>query len=423
MIRLTQAPRSDFEQLALAAQNGAPGFRDARYPLGAEPGGGRVFFRTQPDGSLQVEVDARAWLGGTADPRVRRLFATGVERFASVDDLFEFCQGPLAAAFSEPTPRSRSSTHSAPSFVVDPAGLAQVLGRRVHGQDPALQTISAAVAAHLAKAEPRRPGAALLLGPTGVGKTSAIESLPAALDELGYPSALRFHRVDCAELSEWHRVSQLLGSPPGYVGYQDETEFIKALAEPTMLLLDEIEKAHPVFFTTILGLLDAGRVTSGAGRTVDARKSFVFMTSNLGHDLEQELDEATLHDRSALRNKCRDLLRNEGVPPEVVGRIGTFALFRELDDDTLAEIAADAVRRVGSEYGFAVEEVDRIVALTVLDIAGTSGTGVRGLEHAATDLVAHALARAAHAGVSGAIDVYAGPPIEIVRSGERSSTS
>ena len=415
MIRLTAAPADHFERLAAAARGGAPGFRDAHYPLGAEPGSGRVFFRAGANGSIVVDVDSRAWVGGSAHAQVRRLFATGRGTFPSTDALSAFCRGPLAAAFARPWASRRAGlAREVPAPAdFDWQELAEALGRRVRGQEPALETISSVVAAHLAKHHPRRPAGLLLLGPTGVGKTSAIEALPVALAEVGYAGELSVHRVDCAELSEPHRVAQLLGAPPGYVGFGEETGFIDFLRRPGVLLLDEIEKAHPVFYTTLLGMLDVGRVTSGRGEVVDARRSIVCMTSNLGHDLEDELDEAALYDRSALRGACRRLLRQEGVLPEVIGRIGGFALFRVLDDETLVQVAVDSVRRLGSEYGLAVTGVDRVVALTVLDMAGASEVGVRGLEHAAADLVGHAFARAARPPVIGTVEVLAGPPIEL----------
>jgi hypothetical protein len=416
VIRLTSAPVEDFERLSESAPDSAPGFREAQYPRGADPEAGRVFFRVHPGGAIVVDVDSRAWNGDSTDARVRELFSSGRAMFSSAGDLHDFCSGPLSRAFG----RSLGSLWTPPPeaplgpFVVEPAALARHLAERVQGQDAALATIAASVASQLGKRTPLRPAAILLLGPTGIGKTSAVEALPSGLVAAGYPRELPLHRVDCSELSEPHRVSQLLGAPPGYVGYGEDTAFLDALRRPGILLLDEIEKAHPVFLVTLLGLLDTGRVTSGNGATIQARDAIVFMTTNLGHDLEDELNDATLGHRPALREACRSVLLEEGFPPELVGRIGTVALFRSLDDETLAEIAAGAVRRLASEYGLEVAAVDQLVSLTVLDMAGTSGVGVRGLDHAATDLLGLAFSAAArHEPGSSPLEVLAGPPIEI----------
>lgn len=156
---------------------------------------------------------------------------------------------------------------------------------RVVGQDEAIQVVSNAVRRSRAGLQdPKRPiGSFIFLGPTGVGKTE----LARALAEFLFDDESAMVRVDMSEYQERHTVSRLIGAPPGYVGYEEGGQLTEAVRRKpyTVVLFDEIEKAHPEVFNTLLQLLDEGRLTDGHGRTVDFRNSVVIMTSNIGTEL------------------------------------------------------------------------------------------------------------------------------------------
>ncbi|WP_433608151.1 ATP-dependent chaperone ClpB [Dactylosporangium sp. CA-139114] len=212
--------------------------------------------------------------------------------------------------------------------------LEEVLHERVVGQDEAVQVVTdAVIRARSGIKDPRRPiGSFLFLGPTGVGKTELAKALAAAL----FDTEDNMIRLDMSEYQERHTVSRLVGAPPGYVGYEEGGQLTEAVRRKpySVVLLDEIEKAHPDVFNTLLQLLDDGRLTDAQGRTVDFRNTVVIMTSNLGsqHLIEgvtmdgQLTDEARAGVMTALRENFR---------PEFLNRIDETVLFKPL---TLPEI-------------------------------------------------------------------------------------
>ena len=156
------------------------------------------------------------------------------------------------------------------------------IGRRVSGRRDAVRAVSDAVRrARAGVADPDRPtGSFLFLGPTGVGKTE----LAKALAEFLFDDERAMVRIDMSEYSEKHSVARLVGAPPGYVGYDEGGQLTEAVRRRpyTVVLLDEVEKAHPEVFDVLLQVLDDGRLTDGQGRTVDFRNTILIMTSNLG---------------------------------------------------------------------------------------------------------------------------------------------
>jgi AAA domain (Cdc48 subfamily) len=449
MQRLVNAPLSEFETLF----EGPVEWFDAVYPRGCRPVRGTLRTVLAPSGGVIVHVTP----GRFAAPsfRLDALFGTGTGVFPTPMDMFCFWNGELAEAFgipvtvqlpeaaappgrepepgveqeAEPSRAAPSSSESAagsgasrlqfpvpaPRVVVSAAELARRLGQIVHGQPAALERVAHVVAAQLAKSAPARPGTVLLLGPTGSGKTSTVEALPAALAALGYERAHLF-RVDCNELSERIQLTRLFGASPGYVGHDPENPLLDALARPgCILLLDEVEKAHPsVVQDVLLNLLDTGRLTAPDGATVEAAGALVAMTSNLAvEELERRLYSIPLERRWVVQDVCRAILLDEGLPPELVGRIGAFAVYRELDDGSLRAAAAGSVRSLAREYGLLPVEVDPILADVLLDIAGRSGLGARALNHAAGELLGGPFAAAVANGVYGRVAIDTGPPIAV----------
>jgi ATP-dependent Clp protease ATP-binding subunit ClpB len=222
----------------------------------------------------------------------------------------------------------------------------QDLHGRVIGQDDAISAVANAVRRGRAGlADPNRPiGSFIFLGPTGVGKTE----LARALAELLFDDEHSMIRLDMSEYMEKHTVSRLVGAPPGYIGYEEGGQLTEAVRRRpySVLLLDEIEKAHPDVFNILLQLLDDGRLTDGQGRTVDFRNCVVIMTSNIGSQLIAEVAadaDAAQWDR--VREGVLAELRNS-FRPEFLNRVDDVILFSRLDRAQLREIVDIQLRAV-----------------------------------------------------------------------------
>ncbi len=212
--------------------------------------------------------------------------------------------------------------------------LDEILHERVVGQDEAVQLVAdAVIRARSGVKDPRRPiGSFLFLGPTGVGKTELAKTLAAAL----FDTEDNMVRLDMSEYQERHTVSRLVGAPPGYVGYEEGGQLTEAVRRKpySVILLDEVEKAHPDVFNTLLQLLDDGRLTDAQGRTVDFRNTVIVMTSNIGSQylLEGVTGDGQIKDdaRAAVMAELRRHFR-----PEFLNRVDDVVLFKPL---TLPEI-------------------------------------------------------------------------------------
>ena len=225
--------------------------------------------------------------------------------------------------------------------------LEQHLHDRVIGQDEAVAAVAEAVRRSRAGlGDPNRPvGSFLFLGPTGVGKTELARALTEAL----FGADSRMIRLDMSEFQERHTVSRLVGAPPGYVGYDEAGQLTEAVRRRpySVILLDEIEKAHPDVFNTLLQVLDDGRLTDGQGRTVDFKNTVLIMTSNLGSDLISRrggtlgfAGSATTGSSGAQDNLQDQLMRRlrESFRPEFLNRIDEIIIFRQLDQTQLRQI-------------------------------------------------------------------------------------
>jgi ATP-dependent Clp protease ATP-binding subunit ClpB len=214
----------------------------------------------------------------------------------------------------------------------------QALHERVVGQDDAVRVVSNAVRrARAGLQDPNRPiGSFIFLGPTGVGKTE----LARALAEFLFDDEHAMTRIDMSEYQEKHTVSRLIGAPPGYVGYEEGGQLTEAIRRRpySVILFDEIEKAHSEVFNILLQLLDDGRLTDGQGRTVDFRNTVVIMTSNLGHQLWES-------ERIVTREAINSVLQ-EHFRPEFLNRIDEIVVFHPLRKEHLADIVNIQLRRV-----------------------------------------------------------------------------
>jgi ATP-dependent Clp protease ATP-binding subunit ClpB len=225
------------------------------------------------------------------------------------------------------------------------------LGQRVVGQEDALRAVANAVRRSRAGLQdPDRPiGSFIFLGPTGVGKTE----LARALAEFLFDDERAMVRIDMSEYQEKHTVSRLVGAPPGYVGYEEGGQLTEAVRRRpySVVLFDEIEKAHSEVFNVLLQLLDDGRLTDGQGRTVDFRNTVVIMTSNLGGELWLGSHE------QVTREMVTRLLQSH-FRPEFLNRIDEIVVFHSLSREHLAEIVDIQLRRVSrllAERGYQLE--------------------------------------------------------------------
>jgi ATP-dependent Clp protease ATP-binding subunit ClpB len=207
------------------------------------------------------------------------------------------------------------------------------LRMRVVGQDEAIKIVSDAVRrARAGIQDPNRPiGSFIFMGPTGVGKTE----LARALAEFLFDDEQAMIRIDMSEYQERHTVSRLIGAPPGYVGYEEGGQLTEAVRRRpySVILFDEIEKAHPEVFNVLLQLLDDGRLTDGQGRTVDFKNTVVIMTSNIGSQYIQDLR----NDEEEMRRRVTEAMRQH-FRPEFLNRIDDTVIFHPLDAEVLKRI-------------------------------------------------------------------------------------
>jgi len=274
------------------------------------------------------------------------------------------------------------------------------LHERVIGQDEAIQAVSDAVRrARAGLKDPRRPiGSFLFLGPTGVGKTE----LARALAEFLFDDESAMVRIDMSEYMEKFAVSRLVGAPPGYVGYEEGGQLTEAVRRRPyqVLLLDEIEKAHPDVFNVLLQVLDDGRLTDGQGRTVDFKNTVVIMTSNIGSTaIAATSGQAGDAAYEQMKRDVTDALRSH-FRPEFLNRVDEVIVFHALTDDDLAAIVdllvVDLEQRLAGQ-DLVLELTAAAKALIVRE--GTDPAfGARPLKRTIQRLVENPLARAIVAG-------------------------
>lgn len=271
------------------------------------------------------------------------------------------------------------------------------LQKRVVGQEEAVSAVSNAVRRSRAGlSDPNRPnGSFLLLGPTGVGKTE----LTKALTEFLFDTEEAIIRVDMSEFMEKHSVARLIGAPPGYVGYEEGGYLTEAVRRKpySVVLLDEIEKAHPDVFNILLQVLDDGRLTDGHGRTVDFRNTVIVMTSNLGSDRIQEM--ARSQDYAALKETVMEVVGNH-FRPEFINRIDDAVVFKPLVKEQIIEITRIQLQHLIERLQ--QREIDIQITDAALHFLSDSGFdptyGARPLKRAIQHLLEDPLARKLLAG-------------------------
>ncbi|GLS25589.1 ATP-dependent chaperone ClpB [Marinibactrum halimedae] len=284
------------------------------------------------------------------------------------------------------------------------------LHKRVIGQRQAVVAVANAVRRSRAGlADPNRPnGSFLFLGPTGVGKTELCK----ALAEFLFDTEEAMVRIDMSEFMEKHSVARLIGAPPGYVGYEEGGYLTEAVRRKpySVLLLDEVEKAHPDVFNILLQVLEDGRLTDGQGRTVDFRNTVVIMTSNLGSEAIQELSKASANDESfqeegqapvneAIKAAVMEVVGRH-FRPEFINRIDEVVVFDPLAQSQIRGIAEIQLKRLHQRL--ADRELTLEVSEAVMDKIGAAGFdpvfGARPLKRAMQQLLENPLAEKVLAG-------------------------
>jgi ATP-dependent Clp protease ATP-binding subunit ClpB len=215
--------------------------------------------------------------------------------------------------------------------------LDKILHKRVIGQDEAVEKVTEAIMRSRAGiGDPRRPiGSFLFLGPTGVGKTELAKSLAESL----FDDEHNIIRIDMSEYMEKYSVSRLIGAPPGYVGYEEGGQLTEAVRRKpySVVLFDEIEKAHPDVFNILLQVLDDGRVTDSQGRTVDFKNTIIILTSNLGSDYILDGIESNGEISEDAKSKVEDLLKHS-FRPEFLNRLDEIVFYKPLKKNEIASI-------------------------------------------------------------------------------------
>jgi ATP-dependent Clp protease ATP-binding subunit ClpB len=269
----------------------------------------------------------------------------------------------------------------------------EALHTRVVGQEEAVNAVANAIRRSRAGlADPARPnGSCLFLGPTGVGKTELCK----ALAEFLFDTQDALVRIDMSEYMEKHSVARLIGAPPGYVGYEEGGYLTETVRRKpySVLLLDEIEKAHPDVFNILLQVLDDGRLTDGHGRTVDFRNTVIVMTSNLGSESIQGMSDDTDYER--MRDAVMDVVRSH-FRPEFINRIDEAVVFHSLRKEQIRAIAEFQIALLRKRL--AEQDLDITLSVAALDRLGDAGFdpvyGARPLKRAVQTLIETPLAQA-----------------------------
>lgn len=268
--------------------------------------------------------------------------------------------------------------------------MAKYIGKRVVGQKEAVdKVVDAILRSRAGLSDPNRPyGSFLFLGPTGVGKTE----LTKALAEFLFDTEDAMIRIDMSEFMEKHSVARLIGAPPGYVGYEEGGYLTEAVRRKpySVILLDEVEKAHPDVFNILLQALDDGRMTDGQGRTVDFKNTVIIMTSNLG---SQEIMNRQGEDPEVVKEAVMDEVKKH-FRPEFINRIDEIVVFNALDQKAIREIARIQIRKLAERME--QQNIGLDVTEAALDEIGKVGFdplfGARPLRRAVQDYLENQIA-------------------------------
>lgn len=402
-------------------------------PPGCVPDEGDFGFEKDRRGKTRLLVTTGV-VARRASEEIRSWLDAGVKQFDTFEEMKQWIRGPLAAAYRDGSPGQPTIIEpeklndairdlGKPLFV-DEETLYAELTKLVKGQPAAMRALAATVSRHLARSAPARPATLCAIGPSGVGKSRSAEAIAKILSD-SFQAAIGYTRLDMNLYQEPYRVSQLLGAPPGYVGHGDGSQLLDDLVEnpKRVVHFDEIEKAHPAIHRALMNAMDAGLIESaaerGGSRQIDCRRAIFFFTSNLESSsiLGELKTRKAIGDRAIEDEVCRRRLYATGIPPEIVGRIGRFLVYDELCIEARADIIAQSIVEVASEYGLRIDEVDSSVIIAVLERSRSEHFGVRPERTMIDDLLGDVFARTAAAGAPESNESPArlsGPPFKLV---------
>jgi ATP-dependent Clp protease ATP-binding subunit ClpA len=263
---------------------------------------------------------------------------------------------------------------------IDEEQMLSGLASRIIGQDSALKDLTDATRIHLAQIKPKRPATIFMAGPTGVGKTESVNVLVDTLNEL---SSVQFNliRVDCNQFMESHRVAQLLGSPPGYVGYGEPAALAPLADNPRCVVLwDEIEKAHSNVLKAIMSAMDAGKIQlpspiNGVSE-LDCRYSIFIFTSNLSlkgatKTIGFSSTEDSLKQIVSEEDRCKEALVKNDISPEIAGRIAWFLHYEPLTQENIAKVIRLEIEQCAISYGLLVKEISETIIKELIRSTGS----------------------------------------------------
>ena len=298
---------------------------------------------------------------------------------------------------------------------IDASRVAERVKENIIGQDAQVDSIVKSICCHLRKPKPKKPLVMMLAGPTGVGKTETARRIADVLQEEFGKEQLPLIIVKCNEFRESYRISQLLGSPAGYVGHDEPClmEPIKK-SDSAIIVLDEFEKANSEIHTVIMDWMDTGKITlsrieeDGESAEYDCAASIIILTSNIDmrggaqvsmrFDLTGDGERGT--DDPALSNddRCRSVMVRNGFKPEIAGRVSKFYEYKPLSKGDLAKIAVLAFKNKFTEYGFVVDEISDELQRDIEQSCAASRFGVRPLENALEETLGEQLPAASEEG-------------------------
>lgn len=303
---------------------------------------------------------------------------------------------------------------SDPLIIPDVELVSARVNAEVLGQHEAVGLLCQSACEHIAKAAPQRPLVLVAVGPTGVGKSESVKALAGAIQGLYPHLGYDFLWINLSQYQERYRVSEIFGSPPGYVGHGTKTNLVQALSQnPRQIMLwDELDKAHVDVVSSLLALLDEGKLQPPTrledGRSqLDCRPSvFVFTTNLRWQPIISSLSaEDAFADADKVNSTCQRQFIDSGHLSELVGRFRQFIVYRPLNDQAFGAIARACVVKLGREYGFDVVDVRDAVLATILKQERQLGLGARPLQAIASRLLSPAFMQARGLGMKGRVVV------------------
>lgn len=302
----------------------------------------------------------------------------------------------------------------AAAIILDTNLLTKRVVQEILGQDEAVGLLCQTVCEHIAKVAPRHPLVIVAVGPTGTGKSESVQVLVNALGEL-YPDAgYGMVRINLSQYKEEYRISELFGSPPGYVGYDTKTNLVTALSKsPRQIILwDELEKAHPRVIAALLSLLDNGSLTLPAPledgtHEIDCRKSIHVFSTNLQWQAIYRtlLPGNEFSNADKVNAVCARAFVEAGEVPELVGRFRQFLFYKPLDETTLRAIAEQSVRKLAHEYGLELSSCDPAIISLILRQERDESLGARPIQAIVNRLLAPPLVAAIKQGAKGQVAI------------------